>query len=97
MLVEESKNHHTGKILTVASVQSRDIKRAPSHEIRHFCDSNGKNQQGMQTPTPRRSFTFICRLLSLIMVLAIGPTLALAQEGGHVGSVATLESNAWMR
>jgi hypothetical protein len=38
----------------------------------------------MQRHNPSRSFTFIWRVLTLLMVLAVGPTLALAQEGGHV-------------
>ena len=83
MLIEESENLHTDKILTVASVQSRNIKR-PGHEIRHFCDNKAITQQLRRQKTPDKSFTFICSVLALLMVLAIGPTLALAQEGGQV-------------
>ena len=38
----------------------------------------------MQRHNPGRSFTFVWRVLTLLIVLAVGPTLALAQEGGHV-------------
>jgi hypothetical protein len=83
MLIEESENLHTDKILTVASVQRRDIKR-PGHEIRHFCDNKAIIQQLRREKTPDKLFTFICSVLGLLMVLAIGSTLALAQEGGQV-------------
>src|SRR6266436_215560 len=57
MLIEESENLHTDKILTVASVQSRDKKR-PGHEIRHFCDNKAITQQLRREKTPDKSFTF---------------------------------------
>jgi hypothetical protein len=38
----------------------------------------------MQRDNPGRPFTFVWRVLTLLIVLAVGPTLALAQEGGHV-------------
>jgi len=39
MLLKESKTGHTGKILTVTSVESTNIKRALT-EIRNLCDSS---------------------------------------------------------
>jgi hypothetical protein len=83
MLLEESKNRHNGKILTVALVHSRDVKRAPSHEIRHFCDSNAIPQQLGRERTPGSSFTLICNVLALLIALTIAPTVLLA-GGGNV-------------
>jgi hypothetical protein len=83
MLLEESKNRHTGKILTVASVHSRDAKRAPSHKIGQFWDSNAMTQQLRRERTPGKSFTFICSLLALLIALTVAPTAVLA-EGGNV-------------
>jgi hypothetical protein len=39
LLLEKSKYRHCGSILTVASVRSRNIKRAPNYEISRFCDN----------------------------------------------------------
>jgi len=83
MPLKESKNRHASKILTITSVYSRDVKRAPSHEIRHFCDSNANTQQlGRERPTGK-SFTFICGLLALIIALTIAPTVVQA-GGGNI-------------
>ena len=81
LLLKQSKYRYCGSILAVASVQSGDLKPIPNCDNRRFHD---KEVAWMQRHNPGRSFTFVWRVLTLLIVLAVGPTLALAQEGGHV-------------
>jgi hypothetical protein len=83
MQLNESKNRHTSKILTVTSVHSRDIKRAPGHDIRHFCDSSATTLQLRCERTPGKLFTFILSVLALLIALITAPTVMLA-GGGNV-------------
>jgi hypothetical protein len=45
LLLENPKYRDCGSILTVSSVQSRDIRRAPACEIREFQDGYAGTQQ----------------------------------------------------
>jgi hypothetical protein len=82
MLLKESKTGHTGKILTVTSVESTNIKRALS-EIRKLCDSSAINQQLRRGRTPADSTRFICSVGALLIALTIAPIVVLA-GGGNV-------------
>jgi hypothetical protein len=82
MLLKESKTGHTGKILTVTSVESTNIKRALS-EIRNLCDSSAINQQLRRGRTPADSTRFICSVGALLIALTIAPIVVLA-GGGNV-------------
>ena len=81
LLLKQSKYRNCGSILAVTSVQSGVLKPILNCDDRRFHD---KEAAWMQRHNPGRSFTSIWRVLTLLIVLAVGPTLALAQEGGHV-------------
>jgi hypothetical protein len=83
LLLEKPKYRHCGTILTVSSVQSRDIKRAGACEIKEFQDGYVDTQQLRWERNPSKSFTFICSVLVLIIALTIAPTVMLA-GGGNV-------------
>ena len=55
LLLEESKYRHCDTILTVSSVQSRDIERAGACEIREFQDVYADTQQLRLERNPSKS------------------------------------------
>jgi hypothetical protein len=61
---------HCGKMLTVTSVQNCDDRKSD--------DSTAIKHRRMQEPNPGKSFTILCRLLALILVLAVGPAAVFA-------------------
>jgi hypothetical protein len=80
LLLEKPKFRHCGSILTVASVQSRGVKRISNCDNRRFHD---KEAAWMQRHNPCRSFTILFWLLAFLMTLAVAPTVIFAEEGEH--------------
>jgi hypothetical protein len=66
---------YCGKMLTVTSVQSCDDRISENN-------SAAKHRQ-MQEPNPGKSFTILCRLLALLLALAVGPAAVVAQESDN--------------
>jgi hypothetical protein len=76
-------DRHGGKMLTVASVQNSDTETVPGCDVRQLRDNNAITQQLTPERNTGKSFTFIRSVLSLLMVLAVAPTMVLA-GGGNV-------------
>ena len=63
-------NRHSGKILTIASVQGCDIYPVPSCDNRRSHDKMAISQRQMREQSPGRSFTRTCRGIALLVGLA---------------------------
>jgi hypothetical protein len=68
-------NRNCGKMLTVTSVQDCDDRKSD--------DSTAIKQRGVQETNPGRAFTVTCRVLSVLVGLAVAPSLILAEDGDH--------------
>jgi len=83
LFLEKPKYRHTGNILTVVSVQSRNIERARACKIRQFHDVCTTTHQLRWERNLGKSLTLICSVLALLIALTIAPTVVLA-GGGNV-------------
>jgi hypothetical protein len=86
LLLQKPKYRHCGGILTVSSVQSRDIRRALAREIREFQDHYADTQQLRWKRNPSKSLAFICSVFFQIIALTIAlglmlkPGVSMAQQ-----------------
>jgi hypothetical protein len=85
-LFVKSNNRHNGKNLLILSVQNSDTEPITGCDI--GLDNNAITQQFTPERNHGKSFTFIRSALSLLMVLAVAPTMVLAGGGNVLPSTA---------
>jgi hypothetical protein len=77
-----------GIIRPITSDHDTDTNGIHACDFRLLHDDDAINRRSMRWNSPRRSFTFLARIVALLLALGLGPTVAPAHEedndGGHV-------------
>jgi hypothetical protein len=68
-------NPHCGKMLTVTSVHTCDDKK--------FENNTATKHRQIEEPVPGKAFIVMCRLVALLLALAVSTPVLLADDGDH--------------